>query len=161
MDFTLRPAANETDPQAVINLLWAGKWINAASIGFLPDETKAVVNEFGRPDYTEWELLEWSLVPIPANQEALRQNMAKIFDGAEQKSGRVLSSANEKKIQQAASLLEDVLAQLKKPEPDDEKDVSEAVATTTIDDIASDALDAAEAEALLDYFKTLQEAYHG
>ena len=29
-------------------------------------------NEFGGNDITAWELLEWSLVPIPANQDALR-----------------------------------------------------------------------------------------
>jgi hypothetical protein len=71
-DFTLRPAANDSDPQNIIRLLWAGGWINAASIGFQPDPEKMVANDAGGWDFEEWELLEWSLVPVPANQEALR-----------------------------------------------------------------------------------------
>jgi len=34
--------------------------------------SQTVENEFGGMDFVSWELLEWSLVPIPANQEALR-----------------------------------------------------------------------------------------
>ena len=82
-DFDLRPAANENDPQNVVILLWDGGWINAASIGFNPNVapkgTRAwEENERGGYDYNAWELLEWSLVPIPANQEALRR-MVKAF----------------------------------------------------------------------------------
>jgi HK97 family phage prohead protease len=69
-DFELRPAANEQDPQNVVRLLWEGGWINAASIGFNPLRWQE--NDLGGRDITEWELLEWSLVPIPANQNALR-----------------------------------------------------------------------------------------
>lgn len=69
-DFELRPAANEADPQNIVLLLWNGGWIKTASIGF--QVLDAVKNAFGGYDFTEWELLEWSLVPIPANQEALR-----------------------------------------------------------------------------------------
>ena len=71
-EFTLRPAANEADPQNIVRLLWAGGWIRAASIGFNPNWDHATPNEHGGLDFNEWELLEWSLVPIPANQEALR-----------------------------------------------------------------------------------------
>lgn len=76
-DFDLRPAANEQDPQNVILLLWNGGWVNAASIGFDPTGGPPrsrgwEENDLGGRDFTEWELLEWSLVPIPANQEALR-----------------------------------------------------------------------------------------
>lgn len=68
--FELRPAANEADPQNVVRLLWDGGWVRTASIGFQPVEWRD--NEFGGKDITAWELLEWSLVPIPANQDALR-----------------------------------------------------------------------------------------
>ena len=82
-DFELRPAANEHDPQNIVRLLWAGKWIGAASVGFNPIQIED--NDIGGKDYTEWDLLEWSLVPIPANQEALRL-AAKAFEPAERES---------------------------------------------------------------------------
>lgn len=69
-DFELRPAANESDPQHVVQLLWDGGWVRTASIGFIPSASDE--NEHGGRDFAQWELLEWSLVPIPANQEALR-----------------------------------------------------------------------------------------
>lgn len=68
-DFELRPPANEHDPQNIVRLLWDGGWIKAASIGFIPLRTQP--NEAGGLDHLEWELLEWSLVQIPANASAL------------------------------------------------------------------------------------------
>lgn len=73
VEFELRPAANEHDPQNIILLLWEGNWIRTASIGFKPLKVKG--NDRSAYDFTQWELLEWSLVPIPANQEALRLAM--------------------------------------------------------------------------------------
>ena len=69
-DFELRPAANESDPQNIVRLLWEGGWVKTASVGFNPITHEE--NEDGGRDFTEWELLEWSLIPIPANQDALR-----------------------------------------------------------------------------------------
>lgn len=69
-DFTLRPAANDQDPQNIVRLLWEGEWVRTASIGFIPKAGQP--NAEGGMDFTEWELLEFSLVPIPANQDALR-----------------------------------------------------------------------------------------
>ena len=69
-EFELRPAANDADPQNVVRLLWDGGWIKTASIGFNPLEFEK--NEMEGHDFTSWDLLEWSLVPIPANQDALR-----------------------------------------------------------------------------------------
>jgi len=70
VDFDLRPAANDHDPQNIVLLLWNGGWVNTSSIGFIPKAGKP--NDVGGTDFSEWELLEWSLVPIPANQDALR-----------------------------------------------------------------------------------------
>lgn len=69
-DFELRPAANDQDPQNIVLLLWGGGWVNTASIGFIPLEVKPNTN--GGLDFLTWGLLEWSIVPIPANQDALR-----------------------------------------------------------------------------------------
>lgn len=66
----LRQPANEADPMHIIRALWEQNLLRASSIGFIPLEAKD--NEFGGRDFTRWELLELSLTPIPANQEAIR-----------------------------------------------------------------------------------------
>jgi len=66
----LREPASESDPMHIIRALWDSGLLKAASIGFNPLEWEQ--NDVGGYDYTRWELLENSLVPIPANQEALR-----------------------------------------------------------------------------------------
>lgn len=135
--FELRPAANDQDPQNIVKLLWDGGWIRTASIGFIPKAAQP--NQAGGNDFTQWELLEWSLVPIPANQDALRMSMkaldaedgkpeiivnhdtgayaitnaqVKVFEAPEAKRGRVLSSANEGKLRGAYDAIGAVLAQI-------------------------------------------------
>jgi HK97 family phage prohead protease len=66
----LRAPANDSDPMNVIRALWDSGLLRAASIGFMPIEAKQ--NEFGGLDFTKTQLLEVSLVGLPANQEALR-----------------------------------------------------------------------------------------
>jgi HK97 family phage prohead protease len=44
--------------------------LRAASIGFLPKASEP--NGNGGRRFTKWELLEWSLVPLPANADAVR-----------------------------------------------------------------------------------------
>jgi hypothetical protein len=65
-----REPASDTDPMHIIRSLIDGGMARALSIGFLPLEWQE--NEYGGRDYTSAEILEVSLVPIPANQEALR-----------------------------------------------------------------------------------------
>lgn len=71
IDFELRPAANDFDPQTIILLQWQGGWVRCASIGMRPLTYKA--NQHGGFIFTSWEFVEWSLVPIPMNPDALRQ----------------------------------------------------------------------------------------
>jgi len=129
-EFELRPPINESDPQNIIRQLWEGGWVRTASIGFRPLAAKP--NDAGGMDFGEWELLEWSLVPVPANQEALRLAVKGLEEPppppvvASLKRGRVLSAKNEAAIREAvdavrgaADRLDDVLSQLDKPEEDD------------------------------------------
>jgi HK97 family phage prohead protease len=53
---------------------WDQGIVRAASIGFQPLVAKP--NRTGELDYLEWELLEVSLVPVPANPYAVRQLQA-------------------------------------------------------------------------------------
>jgi HK97 family phage prohead protease len=72
-EFTLREPTGDSDPQKIIRSLWEERMLNAASIGFNPIDWEP--NEVGGYDYHSWELLEFSLVPVPANQEAVRMAM--------------------------------------------------------------------------------------
>jgi HK97 family phage prohead protease len=59
--------------------LWEGGYLNAASIGFIPKKWEPIVKKdekgnesFAGYDIQEWELLEYSITPVPANGQALR-----------------------------------------------------------------------------------------
>lgn len=65
-----------------IRKLWAGGFLNAVSIGFIPLKWVGHDGQAGSRDQDNWfmggivteaELLEVSLVPVPANQNALRR----------------------------------------------------------------------------------------
>jgi hypothetical protein len=68
-----------SEDAALVGRLWAHNFLNAASIGFLPTDWREIKE--GEPDrenvigyeFLRWNLLEWSVVPVPANQEALRR----------------------------------------------------------------------------------------
>jgi HK97 family phage prohead protease len=63
------------NPQAdITRRLWSAGFLNATSIGFIPIKSTNLdgTNSWGPQEYVEWELLEFSIVPIPANQDALR-----------------------------------------------------------------------------------------
>jgi HK97 family phage prohead protease len=133
-DFELRPAANDQDPQNIVRLLWDGGWVRTASIGFRPIEMQP--NEYGGNDITAWELLEWSLVPIPANQDALRL-AAKALD---------MTSGD---VQKDAAPEGDTPAPVVETTPADGKqdavgDDSEGIAPP-VGDAAADAINAVEA----------------
>ncbi len=104
-----------------IHRLWDAGFLNATSIGFMPLE--------GKPgpagiEYTAWELLEFSIVPVPANAEALRLAVKAMRPKI--KRGRVLSAANEERVRQAVELLTDVLTELEgEARPDNEPDPAE------------------------------------
>lgn len=109
--FELRDPVNAMDPMHIIRQLWNEKLINTASIGFRPLEAKP--NEDGGLDFTSWELFEWSLVPIPANRDAVRL-MSATKSAKDQffKAGRVLSKANEARLREAYDAIGSVLEQL-------------------------------------------------
>ena len=126
-----------------VRKLWELGFLNAASVGFTPKAGTPTGK--GGTRYTDWELLEFSIVPIPANADALRL----AFDGAVNKSGRVLSSKNESALRAAVDTLLSVLAQLDKPEPEP---VTESV--KEIETIPDETLDA-----LASIFKEIRNAY--
>lgn len=125
--FTFREPATDQDPLHIIRALWDQEFVRMASIGFRPDYERAVPNDFGGYDFLSWELLEWSIVPIGANQDALRLAGAahpKALDNYATlvKRGRALSAKNEGLIAAARDSLDAVLASL--GESDDGKTIA-------------------------------------
>ena len=134
----------------VIRRLWAAGFLNATSIGFIPLDWKRVDGQpmaegefyWGPKEFTSWELLEFSIVPVPANQSALRLAVKALHQATEAKRGRVLSARNEQRIRNAQAALSEVLESLgEQPEPDDENSV-EQIDNAPVGQVKSD--DAAE-----------------
>lgn len=81
--FAFREAANEFDPVLPVRAAWDQGILRAASVGFKPlefeplepaeDEEDALLWFWGPKRFKKQELLEWSVVPVPANQDALRR----------------------------------------------------------------------------------------
>ena len=72
-----------------IHALWDAHFLNAVSIGFIPQEW---ADGADNPTITKAELLEFSIVPVPANQEALRLALEQAQVAI--KEGRVLSKTH-------------------------------------------------------------------
>jgi HK97 family phage prohead protease len=75
LDVEFPPAGTTRVADEVFNLVREG-FLRAVSVGFVPDDWEPLVG--GGRRYTSMELLEVSLVPIPANPEAL---LAAAFGG--------------------------------------------------------------------------------
>lgn len=79
MRIELDPPAKNRKAAIVANLLETGS-LQAVSVGFRPLEYDAIVDERGRPTggvrFTKSELMEVSLVAVPANPAALIENSA-------------------------------------------------------------------------------------
>lgn len=73
-----REPAGEGDPMHIIRSLWETGLLKASSIGFIPQ--KGTKNDAGGMDFSEVELLEISIVPLPANQDAIRMAFKALAD---------------------------------------------------------------------------------
>lgn len=156
-DFELRPAANDQDPQNITLLLWEGDWIRTASIGFQPKS--AVPNDFGGMDFVSWELLEWSLVPVPANQDALRLAAKqypvafKAYQAEIEKRGARHSAKDQEHIQAVHDHAVELGADCTEPEPEEESDGKRFAARHR----KAEALDASSARAWIRQMEVVNE----
>ena len=82
------PAHGESARADEIHALWHGGFLNAASIGFMPLKSESINPEdssWRSPKrFLEWEMLEFSIVPIPMNAEALRLGLKSIQEALTQ-----------------------------------------------------------------------------
>lgn len=105
----------------VVRRLWGAGFLNATSIGFVPIEVHPLGNEvYGPTEYLQWELLEFSIVPVPANQEALRLAIKALVASPTECFGTVLSARNQEHLRQASKMLQDVLNQLENTTSDEQ-----------------------------------------
>jgi HK97 family phage prohead protease len=85
----------------LVHDLWRERYLNAMSVGFIPKKWEKRTDENGEELqrgylFTLWELLEGSIVTVPANQDALRaaygekydeETISKVFDLEEEYTG--------------------------------------------------------------------------
>jgi HK97 family phage prohead protease len=104
-----------------IHALWDAHFLNAVSIGFLPQEWAQDATD---PTITKAELLEFSIVPVPANQEALRLALEQAQVAL--KEGRVLSKSNRSLVQSCVDSLTALLEASDKSPSGDGQDEGKA-----------------------------------
>lgn len=81
VEFALTPLGQE------LQLLYAGGFMKAFSVGFIPQKWDPLMDDEGEPDeeggvdVKKWELLEVSAVPVPANPAALSRCDMSVFTG--------------------------------------------------------------------------------
>lgn len=70
------PPVGMTQQADEVHALWRAGFLNATSIGFMPIRSEPLPGHeddwFPPQKFLEWELLEFSIVPVPANRDALR-----------------------------------------------------------------------------------------
>lgn len=87
------PPKGVSERADTVHGMWAGGFLNAASVGFVPskweerktDNGSEAPRQGGRI-YTNWELLEFSIVPIPSNSDALRLAAKRLKEAQVQRS---------------------------------------------------------------------------
>lgn len=120
--------------------------LNAVSVGFIPLEWTETENGY---DIQKWELLEFSAVAVPANQDAIAEAVKSFGDEfakgfiTEEKSGRKISAATreildkikacgdkmdecEKMLKACGSELKSLLAELDEPEEEEPEEPQES-----------------------------------
>lgn len=112
--------SDHPSPETVL-LMLRGGMLNSTSVGFIPVKSNWN-DQRGGFDFEEQELLEFSIVPVPANPEALIDAKAagidvsglwvpparivQAFGIALSKAGRRISAANEERLRNALSNIE-------------------------------------------------------
>lgn len=100
------PAEGTYDFADTVRRMWGAGFLNATSIGFVPKQWSE-----DRMRIEQAELLEFSIVPVPANQEALRRALDVVNTKPAIKEGRVLSG---KDIEMMDAIISDLTGAAKR-----------------------------------------------
>lgn len=123
----------DTDFAQEIFGLYKEGFMNAFSVGFIPKKwVDGKGDKQASRTYTEWEMIEYSAVPVPANPEALALAMSK----------GIISEDTKKSLE--TNVTDEVTDEVTKNVTDEEEDV--VVTKTTIDEIADMEMDIIELE---------------
>lgn len=96
-----------------VRRLWAAGYLNATSIGFIPLDSKPLSDSsWGPKEFTSWELLEYSIVPVPANQEALRLAMKTIGAGGSSGARQAKSNQENELLEKSLDYIYDMMLNL-------------------------------------------------
>ena len=100
----------DTEDAIEIYNLWKGGFLSAASIRFSPTKSINLTDSsWGPKEFVEWELLEYSIVPIPANAEALRLALKSVKPGVALAVEKSLSDMERKTTEDMIKALSDRL----------------------------------------------------
>jgi HK97 family phage prohead protease len=133
-----------TEEGRTVYQLWKEGLLNAASIGFLPIDYEPILDNksFVGYDFKASELLEYSIVPVPANQEALRLALEKGFGGSEKVLGELRKQVQHEEFEVVKSdvaELKAMIAQIK-----EELDTQQAYNLSVAQDTEKLAMDVKE-----------------
>lgn len=134
----------KTEESRLVADLVADGYMRTVSIGFIPrkmlerratDEEKSLLPAWkdSITEYESWDLLEFSIVTIPANPDALILNSAQSVLDSVGKAGRVLSKSNYAKLKAAYEAIGDVLNKVDYEEEEDKSIEVDAI----LEDIAA------------------------
>ena len=131
------------DPFAdMIHDMCKGGFLNATSVGFRGMEYDEASGRKGY-DFKKQELLEFSIVPVPANPEALAQRgikneqLKRYAKDMNAWSKSILGEASPKMTQEQFDSLSGELAKILRDAPDEKKDVIVAAPQVDVDELAA------------------------
>lgn len=91
---------------------WDQRALGATSVGFSPIRYEPREDDGYGLRYTEWELLEFSIVNVPANPEAVRvlRGLGLLSGAAGGRKATALGTRDEARLRRALSAIEEILA---------------------------------------------------
>lgn len=97
IEFDIKFDKDDTFAMQVYNK-YKNNFLNAVSVGFAPNDYEKMTNDEGKftgYKFTDWELLELSAVPIPANPEALQRMAKSLSDDVEKEINEMIEETKE------------------------------------------------------------------
>lgn len=127
-------------------------FLNATSVGFVGKEADQATDRKYGMDFKKQELLEFSIVPVPSNPEALAQRgikndeLKRYAKDMREWSKSVLGESSPKMTQEQFDSLSGELAKILKEVPEEKKEVILAAPTVTAEEVAEEVVKILEAK---------------
>lgn len=167
--FEFRPAANDFDPVHPIRAAWDAGYLKGASVGFIPLEYEPLDENssewFGPFRSLRQDLLEWSIVPIPADPATLRKNLAEFTRGRCSLDRAIMSFGSERAVYRGVTVGEPVTLEINTTDEEPPEEVSEdtglaPAASVTDQDGQEEDLSPAVQNAIGELIGAIRNTYH-